>query len=515
MGEHDNDDGPVEGTKATASTLPCGKCGAELEFNPNHSLLKCEYCGHQQTIEVSEGAAVVEYDLNDAIKRYLGQVKKTSTKGSREIKCQDCGADIIVKAGEKTARCDYCGGRRIIEEELPPEVLRPDSLLPFTFDSQEAVERFHSWLAGEGFWKRLWTRLVRPAALQQRASVDDLHGIYVPFWTYDSQAHSNWTAQAGYYYYVTETYTDSQGQRQTRQKRKIRWVWTSGARRDAFDDWLVCASKQYYNSELEKLLQKIEPFPTTTSAVPYSDKYLAGFRAERYSIDLKQGWGIARQGMQGECRSRCAKDVPGDTYRFLDVRTSFFGQSFKHMLLPVFVMGYRFKDKQYNVLVNGSTGEVQGQAPLSWIKLLIIGIVLAVLIGGGIALAVIFGGDGGSPQAGGAGQVETSQLPDPYYLPVNFRERGNEEIWQVEFRFAGKNETEKRQNWEEFKSRNMKPRVARVAERVIKYDTRSSYATLATRLQRELDREFTKADGTPRFEDVRVTRPRATTRRQR
>jgi DNA-directed RNA polymerase subunit RPC12/RpoP len=501
---HDSDDGPVEGTQVTANTLPCAQCGAELTFHTGQQQLKCEYCGHSQNIEFSADAAVIEYDLNDAMSRYLGQVPRMEQKGQREVSCQDCGAEIIVEAGVKTARCDYCGGRRIIEEDMPAEVLRPEAMLPFKFDSGNAVERFRSWLAGEGFWKRLWTRLVRPRALQQRASVDDLHGIYVPFWTYDSNAHSNWTAQSGYYYYVTESYTDSQGKRQTRQVRKIRWRWTSGSRRDFFDDWLVCASRQYYQGDLQSLMKKIEPFPTK-QLLPYDDKFLAGFRAEVYSLDLKAGWNIARDGMMGECRSRCARDVPGDTHRFLNVRTSFFGQSFKHVLLPVYVMGYRFKDKQYNVLINGSTGEVHGGAPLSWIKILIISIVLAAIIGGVIALFVIFGGDKSSPPPPGA-PSEQAALPSPYYLPVHFTSGGNEEVYQLQFEFAGANNAEKLANWEEFRAQNMDTQVERAAEQAIKNSMTTDLSRLTSSVNTALGNQFRRNDQ-PRFTNVRVTKP--------
>jgi DNA-directed RNA polymerase subunit RPC12/RpoP len=392
VGEFDNDDGPIEGSKTAASTLPCGQCGAELEFKPGTTVLKCGYCGHSQTIEIKAGAAVIEYDLNDAITRYLGHAGHIQQQGNRNVKCNDCGAEVMVQAGAQTARCDYCGGKSIVEEELPAGVLQPESLLPFGFDSANAVERFRKWLkGGEGFFGRLWVKLVRPSALQQRANVQDLHGVYVPFWTYDSNSHSNWTAQAGYYYYVTEHYTDSQGKRQSRQVRKVRWVWTSGSRRDFFNDWLVCASQQFYQPRLSGLMKKIEPFPTQ-GLVPYDSKYLAGFRAERYSLDLKAGWEHAREGMTAELYSRCGRDVPGDTHRFLEVRSTFFGQSFKHVLLPVFAMAYQFKDKPYNVLVNGCTGEVQGEAPLSWVKVTILCVVIAALIGGGIAAYFLLAG---------------------------------------------------------------------------------------------------------------------------
>jgi hypothetical protein len=177
-------------------------------------------------------------------------------------------------------------------------------------------------------------------------------------------------------------------------------------------------------------------------------------------------------------------------------------------------MGYRFQDKQYNVLINGSTGEVQGQAPLSWIKILIISIVLLILIGGGIALAVIFGGDGNTQPANNT-VVESSKLPDPYYLPLDVRRNGNDESWQLQFRFSGENETAKRQNWEEFESQNLKSRVESAAERVVETNPLASNSTLASRIQAELDRQFKKADGKPRFTDVRISKNTGTTRRQR
>jgi hypothetical protein len=207
--------------------------------------------------------------------------------------------------------------------------------------------------------------------------------------------------------------------------------------------------------------------------------------------------------------------VPGDTHRVLEVRTSFFGQSFKHVLLPVYVMGYRFKDKQYNVLVNGSTGEVQGGAPVSVIKLIIIGVVLAALIGGGIALYMIFGAHHNATPANTTQTRQTSTtVPEPYELPVHFKRNGSDEVWQLEFSFAGADAAAKAKNWQDFRANSLQGQVESEAERVIRYDTRSSYDTLSRKVQAALDAKFKNADGTPRFSNVRVSEPRATSRRQ-
>ncbi|MBK9974427.1 MAG: hypothetical protein IPP14_06610 [Planctomycetes bacterium] len=514
MGEHDNDSGPVEGSKTSVTTLPCGQCGAELEFKPGAPQLKCQYCGHTQAIEIKDGAAVIEYDLTDAIARYLGAAPQMATGTKRSVKCQDCGADIIVEAAAQTARCDYCGGKRIVEEELPPEVLRPEALLPFTFDSKTAEERFRKWLAGTGFWGRLFVRLFRPGALTSRSSVNELHGIYVPYWTYDSHSQSNWTAQAGYYYYVTETYRDSQGKSQTRQVRKIRWVWKSGMRRDFFDDWLVCASRQYYGTELQKLMKEIEPFPTK-AMVPYDSKYLAGFRAERYSIDLKAGWDIALGGIRAELYTRCGRDVPGDTHRYLEVHSSFWGQSFKHVLLPVFVMSYRFQEKPFSVLVNGSTGEVRGRAPVSAIKIVIFCLVIAALIGGTVALFMIFGGKGSQPvnqqhseQPGASTSPSTAvgtteEMPDQYYFGVEAIRAGSVEGWQVALVFAGADKAEKTANWQEFHSQNLKPRVEAEISSLLTLRRTDDLRKLQIQCQDVLAQKF-KRNGKPMIASVEL-----------
>lgn len=505
VGEHDNDQGPVEGQKTTATTLPCAQCGAELEFRPGARELKCGYCGHSQTIDVKEGAAVIEYDLNDAIARYLGRTQRVDPAGKREIKCQDCGADIVVAAGSQTARCDYCGGKRIIEEELPPDVLQPESIMPFAFAAADAVERFRKWLAGSGFFGRLFVKLFRPGALQQRANVQDLHGIYVPFWTYDSHAHSRWTAQAGYYYYVTESYTDSQGRRSTRQVRKIRWVWTNGQRRDFFDDWLVCASRQFYQGDLQKLMKKIEPFPTK-ALTPYDAKYLAGFRAERYSIDLKAGWELARNGMQAELYARCGRDVPGDTHRYLEVRSTYFGQSFKHALLPVYVMAYQFQNKQYNVLINGSTGEVQGAAPISWIKVLIFSLVVAALIGGAVALFMIFGQPQATPGPDPQPQQQNQQSAAPSSWDYDFEvvRDGERQEWEVQVKFAGRDDADRAANYRDFIEgggmARHEPELADIVANQARYDPAAASRLIRQYLATQ------KWNGAPRFADVTVGR---------
>lgn len=210
-----------------------------------------------------------------------------------------------------------------------------------------------------------------------------LNGMYIPFWTYDCWANSNWTAQSGYYYYETETYTDYVDGRsvtRTRQVRKTRWVPSSGYRNDFYNDKLIVASRglDYH------LVFKIYPFHLG-SLIPYKPEYLSGWQAEDYSVSVHEGWSISREQVTSEQRSRCAADVPGDTYRSLHVNTSFSDITYKHILLPIWVASYTYKKRLYHFLINGQTGELEGYAPTSWLK--VAGVVAAIA---GIAVAIIY-----------------------------------------------------------------------------------------------------------------------------
>jgi hypothetical protein len=212
-----------------------------------------------------------------------------------------------------------------------------------------------------------------------------MNGVYIPYWTFDADVASRWTAESGDHYYETETYSDTDASgnsvTRTRQVQRTRWYWTSGRRNDKYDDLLVCASKGLPRDMAEKL----RTFDTAALR-PWEPGFLSGWRAEEYAVELNQGWKEAVERMEASQRQRCAKDVPGDTHRFLSVDNQFSGERFKHVLLPLWIASYRYQQKVFRFLVNGQTGEVTGKAPLSWFKILLFIAVLAAAIVGIILL---------------------------------------------------------------------------------------------------------------------------------
>ena len=119
----------------------------------------------------------------------------------------------------------------------------------------------------------------------------------------------------------------------------------------------------------------------------YKDEYLSGFRAESYHVDLAEGFDQARQIMDAGIRTLVRRDIGGDEQRISSVRTQHDNVTFKHVLLPIWISAYRYKNKTYRFLINARTGEVQGERPWSWAKIVLL---VAGLLAATAAAAAIF-----------------------------------------------------------------------------------------------------------------------------
>lgn len=352
-------------------TFKCAKCGAKMEFAPGAHAQQCPYCSHSNPIPKSE-EDIRELDFHT----YLAEaLKQQDTTEHLTIKCQTCAAEMTADPNVTAQDCAFCG-TPIVATAASTKHIKPRSLLPFAVPRKQGLELFRKWING------LW---FAPGDLKRLAQQQGkLSGMYVPYWTYDSDTTSFYRGQRGEHYWETEHYTthDSEGKpvRKTRRVRKTRWWPASGTVWASFDDVLVLAS----NSLPRKCTLKLEPWDTK-NLVPYKDDYLSGFSAESYHVDLEEGFTEAQKTMDAEIRRRVRRDIGGDEQRIHSVRTQHDSVTFKHILLPIWISTYRYKNKPYRFLVNGRTGEVQGERPWSFAKILlgILGIaaVLAIVMG--------------------------------------------------------------------------------------------------------------------------------------
>lgn len=362
-------------TEATAQKkFSCPACGAAAEWNPAKQALVCPFCGTtspaQMELDASGAQVIKEHDLALAI-RGIPDDKRGWDAKKTSVKCQSCQAISVFDPERVGQRCNFCGSAALVPYEEIKEAFRPESLLAFKVSENIVRESIRRWYGSRWF---------APNKLKSAALTDTVKGLYIPYWTFDAQVHADWTAQSGYYYYETETYTDANGKTQTRQVQKVRWQHSSGSVDHFFNDELVSASRGVQPD----LLQQVEPFPTN-ELTAYNAGFLSGWVVERYQIDLVAAAQRARQIMDAKVTALCDAEVPGDTHRNLDVDADYSAQTFKHILVPVWLLTYNYGPRPFQVVINGFTGSIAGQYPKSWVKILF-AVLGALIVAGVIAL---------------------------------------------------------------------------------------------------------------------------------
>lgn len=347
----------------------CPGCGADLVYEPKGGVLSCPYCGRTELIP-SSPTEVQERSYEEYLRFNEGQLGKLAAN-ALEVACSGCGATVSFTPPEVAGECAFCGAKIVAQPKSADPLLTPEGLLPFQLTRDDATQAVSGWIA---------TRWFAPNALKKFASHQGIDGIYLPFWTYDSDTTSHYSGERGEYYYVTESYTetDAQGNQvtKTRQVRRTHWYPASGVVERWFDDLLVPASTSLDKNRLRAL----EPWDLA-SLGGYDPAYLSGFKALRYQVDVAAGFEEAKVLMAEVIREDVRQDIGGDEQRIHSVATHYSGITFKHLLLPVYAGAYLFNKKIYQVVVNARSGEVQGERPYSVWKILLLVLAIAIVVG--------------------------------------------------------------------------------------------------------------------------------------
>jgi predicted RNA-binding Zn-ribbon protein involved in translation (DUF1610 family) len=363
-------EGVRPGETLALSKFACPACGGEAVWNAAKRSLVCPFCGTESPVEADPSGAVVEHDLVAAL-RGIGDDARGWQAEKRQVKCRSCNAISVLAPARQAQNCEFCGSAQLVPYEEAKPAFRPESVLPFRLSADKARDAIRAW------YGRLW---LAPSALKKKAMTDTVRGVYLPYWTFDARVEAAWTAEAGHYYYTTETYVEN-GQTRTRQVQRVRWEPAAGQLAHFFDDDLVCASVGVH----PELLRGIEPFPTK-ELKPYDAGYVAGWVVERYQIDLVAAAQRARASMQAKLEALCAQQIRADTYRNLQVRADWSGQTFKHVLAPVWLLSYTYGARAFQAAVNGVTGAVRGEYPKSPWKVALLVLALFVVVAAALSL---------------------------------------------------------------------------------------------------------------------------------
>lgn len=324
----------------------CSACGGTMEFNPKTGKLICPYCG-------TEEAIANENPEFTAKEQDFSQVEDGGScdwgTATKTVICKSCGAQTVYDVNEIANECPYCGSNQVMEAG-DEAVMAPGGIVVFRLDAKDASERFKRWIGSRFFCPKLAKDSAKPKAFK---------GVYVPFWTFDSQTVSRYSGKYGKKHMVHG--------KDGKMVEETTWYPVKGQFSYFFDDVLVSAS----GKQNEAMLAKIEPF-RTKEAVEYKPEYLAGFMAERYSVKAKEAWWTAQKKMDEELdrqiQDKIQRENHADCVGSLSVQTSHKNVTYKYLLLPVWISSFQYNQKVYHFMINGQTGKVSGKTPISWVK---------------------------------------------------------------------------------------------------------------------------------------------------
>ena len=350
--------------KQNINRFLCENCGANMGFDARHGALACPYCGHRKVIEPSDGA-VGENDLTDFL-RPDAQSLQPMAINAMQVSCETCGATVTFIPPETARNCDFCGGKIVAQPKSADPLVAPEGVIPFSVTTQNASTALKGWISSRWF---------APSNLKVLAQPDKIGSVYIPYWTFDADSDSDYTGERGNHYYTTENY-EQNGETRSRQVRHTDWNYASGAVSRHFDDLYIPATTSLLPEYIKHLNWEFD------ALVPYEPAYLAGHKAQTYQISLVEGFELFKQDASAIIYGDVRQAIGGDEQRVSNVETNYSNTTFKHLLLPVYAGAYRYNNKVFQIVVNGRTGEVQGERPYSWLKIgcLVVVIVFVLII---------------------------------------------------------------------------------------------------------------------------------------
>lgn len=349
----------------------CPSCGGYLEFDAVSQKLKCPYC--ESEFETSQFADETKDTKENNTHTQNGRKNPQSASGwsVEELKgmyvyaCKSCGGEIIGDETLGATRCPYCGNTVVMKEQFSGD-LRPDLIIPFTKTKEEAIRNLESHVKRSIF---------APKEYKSRDSLEEIRGVYVPFWLYDTDASFDMnfaTRVMGRTWregdYICQEYTDFH-------IHKAGTVDFAGIPVDA-------STKM-----ADELMDSLEPFDLN-QAVPFNPVYMAGYAADRYDVDQHQNEGrlderikdFVNHDIRNELREYATVQSIGGHVQVGKKRA-------RYVLLPVWVLSSTWNGEIYTYAMNGQTGKVAGRIPVDqnsvnkyWLKYSAIFSVIAFII---------------------------------------------------------------------------------------------------------------------------------------
>ena len=367
---------PKEEAQQKIVDFTCPQCGATTAFSAEDGGLTCSYCGYfEAPLAETLGKRAQKFEFTVETMQRASHGWGTSRK---DLVCQNCGALTTVPEEMMTHTCPFCGSNKVIQKQATQNFLRPRFLIPFKLEPHRCLTITQDWLGSS------W---MTPAKLRQATKVGNFQGVFLPYWTFTADTRAAWKAQVGHS--KTERYY-SDGKWKTRQVTV--WRWESGNVHLKIDDLIIPGTSRLS----QKLLKETNNY-NLVDLVTYEPKFLAGLQASNYDINLENAWDFGRKEMRDQTRQACLSQTSTMKVRNFSMSMDFADESWRYILLPVYLNTYSYENKSFQMMINAQTGAISGQRPVDWQK---IWIAIALILSPGIIsgliglVTILFGGIG-------------------------------------------------------------------------------------------------------------------------
>lgn len=328
----------------------CPSCNANIKYSPKTKNWKCEYCGGTFTKEE------LEENEKKFEKTKVDKKKENKNLEMDEYYCQDCGAKIVADKNTAATFCVYCKNTAILKSRLTDK-FAPNRIIPFTTTKDEAVDAFKK--VGKG-------KILMPKEFSDPKNIEEIKGVYIPFWLYTCLMNEKVEGKAS----RITTYSDS------------KYIYTKtdfyNIERETeygFDEIPVDGSVRFNDA----IMNSIEPFDYK-EMIPFSASYLAGFLAEKYDVEKDEAKKITYERAANTAYNKIHGTVSYTTFTPSVKESKVLEEDIEYVLLPVWMVNIKYKEKMYTFAMNGQTGKMIGDIPYSPKKAFIVWTIIFVII---------------------------------------------------------------------------------------------------------------------------------------
>lgn len=328
----------------------CPGCGAKINFNPVNQTWDCDYCGSKFTLEEMQ-----KYSNASSVEVNTEQIQNKTLDKFVTYHCSNCGAKIMADETTVATFCVYCGSTAILKEKIE-NGRAPDLIIPFKNTKEDASKAFSNVTR----YKPLM-----PKEFRQLKNIEKISGIYIPFWAYDIVCDGNVTFSCT----DTSHWSDSK----YRYTKVDRYSSTIEGHFD-YEKVLADASSRFK----DELMDSIEPFDYQ-ELKEYNHAYLAGFFAEKYDVSEDNAYIRAKE----RTMNTCVELAQGETHHQSSIinnnQFNLVKSSTNYIMLPVWMVNIKYKDKLYTFAMNGQSGKMVGDIPIGIKETIIWGLIIFIV----------------------------------------------------------------------------------------------------------------------------------------